>query len=109
MKDYLYIIGNDQGYIKVGCSHTPQKRVKQLATGNEHTLTLLFTEEFECERRHLLHIEKAVHQELRKIATKCHGEWFYIEKEKLDSVKNTITFYRIRYEDDKYAFVKSYR
>ena len=28
-KDYLYIIGNDKGYIKVGVSKNPERRVKQ--------------------------------------------------------------------------------
>ena len=46
MSDYIYIITNELGYIKVGVSKHPEKRVKQLQTGNEHTLSLLFTEEF---------------------------------------------------------------
>ena len=108
-KDYLYIIGNDKGYIKVGVSRNPAKRCRQLQTGNEHKLTLLFTEEFECDRKHLLHIEKAVHKALRGMSTKCIGEWFYIDEYKMDSIKNTLTFYRIRYEDDLLAFEKPFR
>lgn len=108
-KDYLYIIGNDKGYIKVGVSKNPERRVKQLQTGNEHKLTLLFTEEFECDRKHLLHIEKAVHKALRGMSTKCNGEWFYIDEYKMDSIKNTLTFYRIRYENDLLAFKKPFR
>jgi len=65
MSDYMYIISNELGYIKCGVSCNPKRRVKQLQTGNEHKLTLLFTEEFECERKHLLHIEKAVHNRLQ--------------------------------------------
>lgn len=108
-KDYLYIIGNDKGFIKVGVSKNPERRVKQLQTGNEHKLSLLFTEEFECDRKHLLHIEKEVHKTLRHMSTKCIGEWFEIDKYKMDSIKNTLTFYRIRYEDDKLAFEKPFR
>ena len=108
-KDYLYIIGNDQGFIKVGVSKNPERRVKQLQTGNEHKLTLLFTEEFECERKHLLHIEKEVHKALRRMSTKCVGEWFEIDEYKMDSIKNTLTFYRIRYEDDLFAFERQFR
>lgn len=108
-KDYLYIIGNDKGYIKVGVSNNPERRVKQLQTGNEHKLTLLFTEEFECDRKHLLHIEKAVHKALRGMSTKCIGEWFCIDENKMDSIKNTLTYYRIRYEDDISAFEPKFR
>ena len=103
-KDYLYIIGNDKGFIKVGVSNNPTRRVKQLQTGNEHKLTLLFTEEFECERKHLLHIENAVHKALRRMSNKCIGEWFEIDESKMDSIKNTLTYYRIRYENDLTAF-----
>lgn len=109
MKDYIYIISNELGYIKCGVSKHPIKRVKQLQTGNEHQLTLLFTEEFNCERKHLLHIEKEIHRNLQQMATKCIGEWFYLDKYKLDSIKNVITFHRIRYEDDTLAFNKKFR
>lgn len=108
-KDYIYIISNDLGYIKVGVSKNPNRRVKQLQTGNEHKLTLLFMEEFRCERKHLLCIEKEIHKNLKQMATKCVGEWFYLDTYKLDSIKNIITFHRIRYEDDTLAFNKKFR
>lgn len=109
MRDYIYIIGNDQGYIKCGVSKNPKRRVKQLQTGNEHKLTLLFAEEFNCTRTHLLKIEKDLHKTLRQMSTKCEGEWFYLDKYKMDSIKNTIIFYRIRYEEDTLAFYKPFR
>lgn len=105
-KAYIYIIGNSKNYIKVGVSKHPKKRLTQLQTANADKLSLLFTEEFVCTRAHLLNIEKAIHQHIKQIATHCEGEWFYIDEFKLDSVKNTIIFYRIRYEDDALAFVK---
>lgn len=108
MRDYIYIISNDEGYIKVGVSKQPEKRVKQLQTGNEHKLTLLFTEEFNCTRKHLLKIERSLHLHLQQVSIKNQGEWFYIENFKLDSIKNTITYYRIRYEEDEKAFNKYY-
>ena len=108
MKDYMYIISNELGFIKVGVSKDPANRVKQLQTGNEHILTLLFTEEFNCTRRHLLHIEKEVHKKLKTIHQKASGEWFYIDKDNLESIKNLITFYRIRYEDDLQSFNPSF-
>lgn len=108
MTDYIYVISNEQGYIKVGVSKHPKKRIKQLQTGNEHQLTLLFTEEFECSRSHLLKIENALHKHLQQISIKSKGEWFYVEDFKLDSIKNTITYYRIRYENDEKAFNRYY-
>ena len=109
MRDYIYIIGNDLGYIKVGVSRNPKKRVKSLSTGNAAKLTLLFTEEFDCERKHLLHIEKAIHKQLQQMTTKCQGEWFFLDKYKIDAIKNIITFYRIRYEEDVLAFTKKFK
>ncbi|MBO4622301.1 MAG: GIY-YIG nuclease family protein [Bacilli bacterium] len=109
MRDYIYIISNDLGYIKVGVSNNPERRVKQLQTGNEHKLTLLFKEEFNCTRKHLLSIEKDLHKQLRSMSTRCVGEWFFLDKYKMDSIKNTIIFYRIRYEDDTLAFRKPFR
>ncbi len=107
--DYIYIISNDQGYIKVGVSKQPNKRLKQLQTGNEHKLTLLFTEEFECSRKQVLRIEKLIHKELRRLTTKMVGEWFKLNEDELTSIKNTITYHRIRYEDDINFFERKFR
>jgi predicted GIY-YIG superfamily endonuclease len=109
MLDYIYIISNDQGYIKVGVSKHPEKRLKQLQTGNEHKLELIFTEEFNCSRKHILHIEKLLHKELKKLTTKMIGEWFKIDENKLTSIKNIITYHRIRYEDDINFFERKFR
>ena len=43
------------------------------------------------------------------MSTKCVGEWFEIDEYKMDSIKNTLTFYRIRYEDDLFAFERPFR
>ena len=71
---YMYIISNDKGYIKVGISKNPKRRLKQLQTGNQNKLTLLFTEEFECERDHLLKIEKLVHKDLKSFKSVINVE-----------------------------------
>ena len=76
---------------------------------NEHKLTLLFTEEFDCTRHHLLHIEKELHKQLRQMTIKTIGEWFFLDKYKIDAIKNIITFYRIRYEEDTLAFTKKFK
>lgn len=101
---YMYIISNDKGYIKVGISKNPKRRLKQLQTGNQNKLTLLFTEEFECERNHLLKIEKLVHKDLKSFKSDSVGEWFKINTSDLNKVKNIITWNRIRYDSDPLAF-----
>lgn len=98
--DYIYIISNSNGFVKVGVSKNPTKRVKQLQTGNGEKLKLLFTEEFECTRKHLLHIEKKIHKDLSQKCSKQIGEWFQISPEQIQSIKNTIIWHRIRYEDN---------
>ena len=101
MTDYIYIISNDQDYIKVGVSKHPDKRLRQLQTGNEHTLSLIFTEEFECPRNHLLKIESEIHRTLSLKAIDHRGEWFKLPSDvDIQNIKNFITFTRIRFEDD---------
>lgn len=102
--DYVYIISDGTGYIKVGISANPENRKKQLQTSNPNKLEILFTEEFECNRNHLLKIEKNIHQELKRISKHMKGEWFYIEESQLQEIKNIITWNRIRYDLDILAF-----
>lgn len=105
---YIYIIGDQHEYVKVGISKDPNKRVLQLQTGHPDKLTLLFTEEFECTRKHLLRIEKYIHRDLGGRSYKKRGEWFKIPLDKLDDVKNLIKFCKIRYEDDETYFKYRY-
>ena len=102
--DYVYIISDEQGYIKVGISKNPRKRLKQLQTGNMNILKLIFTEEFECNRNHLLKIEKLIHREISHISKHMKGEWFFIEKNQITDIKDIIKFHRIRYDSDDLAF-----
>ena len=103
-QDYVYIIANDKDYIKVGISKDPNKRVKQLQTGNPNKLKLLFTEEFECKRDHLLKIEKLIHKSLSPYKEDCMGEWFKIDMSKLQEIKNIIVIHRIQYDANPLAF-----
>lgn len=99
MKNYIYMIGNNLGAVKVGVSNNPSRRVKQLQTANQDKLSLLFQEEFECSRHHVLQVEKLVHKDLARICNKKSGEWFSIIPEQIEQVKNTIIWHRIRYDD----------
>lgn len=105
MSDYIYIITNDLGYVKVGISKHPEKRLRQLQTGNEHTLSLLFTEEFQCTRNHLLKIENKLHQMISTKAIDHRGEWFKLPDDMpITEIQNLVTYARIRYEDDSNYF-----
>lgn len=107
MKLYIYIISNEDSNIKIGVSKHPDKRVKQLQTGNEHKLTLLFTEEFDCDRSHLLKIEDKIHKECKYLCEGLQGEWFKISPNNIERLKKFIIYNRIRYEDDINYFNRS--
>lgn len=114
-KDFIYIIGNKNQdqiasdnnsaegggkiLVKVGVSKNPEKRVKQLQTGNSDSLSLLFTEEFECSRKNLLQIEHKLHLGLAHICSKKTGEWFEIDTSNIEKVKNAVIWHRIRYDN----------
>lgn len=107
--DYIYMIADKHDYIKVGISKNPERRVKDLQTGHPDILQLIFTEEFNCTRKHLLNIEKLIHKELKAKKYKKRGEWFYVPKDKIEEVKNIIRYNRIRYEDDELYFKYIYK
>ena len=68
-KDSLYIIQSDvTGMIKIGRSKNPQKRLKQLQTGNPNKLKIIA--EFKGEGWK----EKIIHERLRMY--RLEGEWF---------------------------------
>ena len=67
--DNLYIIQSDvTGMIKVGRSKDPQKRLKQLQTGNPNKLKLIASFKGEGWK------EKTLHERLRRY--RLEGEWF---------------------------------
>ena len=53
-QDYMYIISDQNNYVKVGISKNPTKRLSQLQTGHPTKLQLVYTAEFECSRNQLL-------------------------------------------------------
>ena len=113
--DFIYIIGNKNQeqiisdnncsetgskiLVKVGVSRNPEKRVKQLQTGNSDSLFLLFTEEFECSRKDLLQIESKLHRGLSHICSKKTGEWFEVDTTNIEKIKNAVIWHRIRYDN----------
>lgn len=68
---YIYLIQSlEDGYYKVGVSKHPQKRVKQLQTGNSSELKLI--ESYQSEYAHK--IEKSL--QLKYSYLRKEGEWF---------------------------------
>lgn len=102
--DYMYIITDQSNHIKVGISKNPNKRLKQLQTGQPTTLKILFTEKFECARDHLLKIEALIHKEINRKYKHMSGEWFEATEEQIEDIKNIIIWHRIRYEQDTLYF-----
>lgn len=98
---YVYIITDDNNYIKIGISKNPEKRKQQLQTAYPTALKILFTEEFYCTRSHLLKIENIIHKKVKAITKKVNGEWFKITDNKLQEIKDLIILCRIQYEDNE--------
>lgn len=101
---YIYAIGDDKSNVKVGITNNPNRRLKAIQTGHPEKLHILFTEEFNCSRNHILKIESKLHKELSTQYKKQKGEWFLIPESKLESLKNHIIYFRIRYEEDEVYF-----
>lgn len=70
MKQIYLIQSQEDGYYKIGISKHPQKRIKQLQTGNSSELKLISTYETEYANK----IEKTLHR--RYSYLKKEGEWF---------------------------------
>ena len=86
-KSYVYIIKNlDSGNLKIGVGSDPVKRLKQLQTGSDSELSLVYTS-FLCSNAFSL--ENDVHNRFKEFHVR--GEWFklsekeiinYLEKQK---------------------------
>lgn len=103
-QDYMYIIADQNNHIKVGISKNPDKRIKQLQTGHPTKLQLIYVEEFECSRNHLLKIEELVHRKISEKYKHASGEWFEASSNQIEEIKGIIRWHRIRYEQDTLYF-----
>jgi predicted GIY-YIG superfamily endonuclease len=72
MKSFVYIITNGEDY-KVGVSVDPEKRLKQLQTGNSKKLSIVST--FEVSKKVVFAMEKEAHKLICAKYQKS-GEWF---------------------------------
>ena len=91
MKSYVYIIqagDKKNAPIKVGVSDDPEKRLKQLQTGNPKVLRLLMS--FECKNKeHAFNLEKTLH--LMLSGQGILNEWFSCSRTKVTRALNKIS------------------
>ena len=106
---YIYMISDGHNNIKVGISDKPERRLKQLQTGHPYPLEIIFTEEFDVERKSILLIEDKLHKDMSVKYKKEHGEWFLIEENQVEDVKKLLTWFRIRYEDANICLKRMFR
>jgi hypothetical protein len=75
-------------HYKIGISHQPKKRLKQLQTGNPVTITLLFTLELQpgfTTRK----VENEIHRFLKKNNKWIRGEWFRLTHDQVYGLAKT--------------------
>lgn len=89
---YIYVIGTEN-QIKIGFSKCPEKRLKQLQTGNMNKLTLYYQDEMQDSKIRI--IESLIHRDLKD--KKSCGEWFNISPQ--DAI-SYVQFAKIRYDSD---------
>ena len=77
--NFVYIIrhGNQRIY-KIGISDKPEKRVKQLQTGNPYPLKIIFQTSI-ISSIHCRKVESVIHKYLKEKGHWMRGEWFRIE------------------------------
>ncbi len=91
---YLYAIHDSStGYIKLGYSNDPAKRMRSLQTGNSSVLQLVHSAEVVADRARVL--EQQLHRELKHLQVR--NEWFSLDK---IQAQRMIDYIIIRYEDD---------
>jgi predicted GIY-YIG superfamily endonuclease len=80
VKKYVYLISDSNTYnYKIGISNNPEKRIKELQTGNENKLKIIH--KVLCEN--YKNVETALHNQYSFL--EINGEWFELREE---DVKN---------------------
>ena len=76
MKKYVYLISDSNTYnYKIGISNNPEKRIKELQTGNENKLKIIH--KVLCEN--YKNVETALHNQYSFL--KVNGEWFELSND----------------------------
>ena len=80
---YVYIIqsgSSKKSPVKIGMSDDPEKRLKQLQTGNPRILRIIIS--IKCNsRQHAFELEKTLHRMLER--NNILNEWFFVKKKSL--------------------------
>lgn len=80
---YVYIIQSGtskKSPVKIGMSDDPEKRIKQLQTGNPRILRIIIS--IKCNsRQHAFELEKTLHRMLER--NNILNEWFFVKKKSL--------------------------
>ncbi len=108
MNYYVYFIEEDRRQrnrpVKIGFSKTPDKRLKELQTGNSAKLKLCLSLPFDDEREAQL-MERCLHRVCGKRFKRLTGEWFivYGSWKKLIAQAQKMAYGVIKSNPDKYA------
>lgn len=73
IQTFLYVIGSDQGPVKIGISNNPLGRLATIQTGCHVKVHLWFTKGIATRELALMH-ERAIHQDHKD--RRLNGEWF---------------------------------
>jgi len=89
-KGFLYLIRDEfTGYIKIGISLNPNKRIKQLQTGNSHELSLIYT----IQTEYYIKLELILHRHYKHL--NIINEWFDLTITELNEIESIIQKYII--------------
>lgn len=80
----IYLISNSKGQVKIGWSKHPQKRLKELQTGNASKLRLEAV--YDLYNKY----ELRLHYILRDFKSRHKGEWFDVSVEDAKSIINEV-------------------
>lgn len=83
--DNIYILKSD-GFYKIGVATDVGRRVKELQTGNPHTIECVFSRQVP----EAYEIEKFLHDTFAEYRVK--GEWFKFDNKILEVVKDQVVF-----------------
>lgn len=92
----IYLISSKNGYVKIGIAKNPEKRLKQLQTGNAEILTIEYIVDVMVNTAKL--VESMIHHNLKDY--KKSGEWFDVS---INRAKSEIDFAIIRYDNDSFT------
>lgn len=83
MKGIVYLLmcdNNGEITYKIGITkRSPDKRIRELSTGNSNIITLLHSYETE----HYRNVEHMLHKKFINQKTETKNEWFYLEDEQV--------------------------